>query len=54
MDQDFAGLLDPSSIVARPVDVAVNSVRNNGAHLLDPVPLAEVPAAVTLPWEDPA
>jgi putative SOS response-associated peptidase YedK len=51
---EFPGLLDPSSIVARPVGTAVNSVRNNGAHLLDPLPVAAAPAEVSLPWDESA
>jgi putative SOS response-associated peptidase YedK len=51
---DFPGLLDPSSIVARPVGTAVNSVRNNGAHLLDPLPVDIVPGQVSLPWDESA
>lgn len=51
---DFAGLLDPASIVARPISTQVNSVRNDGAHLLDPLPLAELPVPVDLPWDTPA
>jgi putative SOS response-associated peptidase YedK len=45
----FVGLLDPALIVARPVSTAVNSVRNNGPHLLDPLPVADAP--ITLPWD---
>ncbi len=34
----FAGLLDVGRLVAHPVSTAVNSVRNNAADLLDPIP----------------
>jgi putative SOS response-associated peptidase YedK len=38
--EDFRPTLDLGLLGARPVSAAVNSVRNNGAHLLDPLPAA--------------
>lgn len=43
----LALLAEPASeLVAMPVGTAVNSVRNNGPHLLDPLPAADGPPAV--------
>lgn len=48
----FDGLLDPALIVARPVSTEVNSVRNDGAQLVDPLPVTEVSTPATLALEE--
>lgn len=48
---DFSGRLDSGLLVARPVGTGVNSVRNNGPRLLDPLPAADAGAPPLLPLE---
>lgn len=53
--EEARSLLVPAAagpLVARPVSSAVNNVRNNGPHLVEPLPEVGIP--VTDPSEDPA